>query len=146
MTTTMMTGDDAADWGPMEAIVSRDGLGEWMWMYATVAPATGRTVHVYKHVSSRCLIRLDADGRVYGELEDGAPVVLPACGGVTLLVTLLRAYATGMPCLPAAIAIPAAVREDHDEGGFVRDELALSLDECQAVFAAYVDDLAAGSA
>jgi hypothetical protein len=104
-------GEADVDWAPLSAVIDDDALGDWMWMHTCEAPATKAAVHFYKHVLSRRYLRLDAEGRVYRETRDGVPVVLPGCGGATLLVQLIKACAVVEPGLPARIALPPAARE-----------------------------------
>lgn len=99
------------DWQPLEAVVGAEGAGDWMWMHACDSPATGETVHFYKHVWSRRYLRLDEKGRVYRETHAGAPVPLPGCGGGTLLLLLMLACTHVASGLPQTITLPEAARE-----------------------------------
>ena len=103
--------EEHVDWQPLEAVVGVGGAADWMWMHCCDAPETGETVHFYKHVWSRRYLRLDAKGGVYRETHAGAPVLLPGCGGGTLLLLLLVACAHFGPGLPPTITLPEAARE-----------------------------------
>jgi hypothetical protein len=103
--------EEHLDWQPLEAVVGVEGAGDWMWMHACECPDTGETVHFYKHVWSRRYLRLDAKGRAYRESRDGEPLLLPACGGGTLLLQLLLACAHVASGLPPTITVPEAARE-----------------------------------
>lgn len=106
------------DWRPLEAVIGPDHLPEWMWMHTITSPETGADVHFYKHISSRCYVRLDREGRVYAETPDGEPRLLPPCGGGTLLMVLLGACAHAEPGLPKTIAPPEAARQVSQTGDY----------------------------
>ena len=99
------------DWKPLEAILSGEALGEWMWMHCNVSPDTGAVVHFYKHVWSRRYLRIDAQGRVYRERADGTPQPLPACGGGMLVTMLMWATAPYGDGMPDVIRLPNGARE-----------------------------------
>jgi hypothetical protein len=103
--------DADMDWEPLQSIVGESELGNWMWMHCDVAPASGTVVHFYKNIWSRRYLRIDHDGRAYRELHDGTPVVVPGCGGGTLLALLMLATATFGDGMPPTITLPDAARE-----------------------------------
>lgn len=111
MTTTRRYDASAMEWQPLEAIIGRASLEDWMWMGCSACPDTGVDVHFYKHLWSRRYLRLDADGHVYKELVDGTPVRLRGCGGGILVLLLLMATASINSGMPATIALPDAARE-----------------------------------
>lgn len=127
--------EEHMDWQPLEAVVGVEGAADWMWMHCCDAPETGETVHFYKHVWSRRYLRLDAKGRVYRETREGAPVLLPGCGGGTLLLLLLVACAHVASGLPPTITLPEAARERCTiDDLLVLDALAVHLSsECREI-------------
>ncbi len=98
------------DWGPLQAVLDEETLGDWMWMYAAPA-ADGTLVQFYKHVWTRRYLRLDAAGRVYLEEADGTPRALPGCGGATLLLALVATTAVCDTSVGASVTVPEGARE-----------------------------------
>lgn len=51
------------NWGPLEAAVPPDQMGEWMWM--GMVKHDGRTIEQYKHRDSRRYVNIDQDGKAW---------------------------------------------------------------------------------
>jgi hypothetical protein len=52
------------DWRPLERIMDVELVGWFMWMHEAATPS-GRPIHAYKHIATRCYVHLDLDGNAY---------------------------------------------------------------------------------
>ena len=59
-----MNDQDNPNWAPLEAVISADERGDWMWMHRTTAD-DGTVIEKYKHRQTRGYLNLSADGRAW---------------------------------------------------------------------------------
>jgi len=58
------------DWRPLEAAVSADQMGDWMWMGEV--KYDGHTIQQYKHRDTRDYVNLDRDGNAWALWYNGS--------------------------------------------------------------------------
>ena len=56
------------DWRPLLKTVGEEVAGDFMWMFE-VELSTGKPVHAYKHIDTRCYVHLDHDGTAFAYVE-----------------------------------------------------------------------------
>jgi hypothetical protein len=74
------------DWGPLEAAVGLDVVGDFMWMY-DVELDDGRRVQAYKHIDTRRYVHLDSDGNAFIDETDGR------YRSISIIELLMRVFA-----------------------------------------------------